>query len=533
MKTTFGTTIAALLAFALLGAASPAQQAAPPAEQAPPATDSAGAPAVETGSSDTQVETSSQPSNPSSDQANAGDDSTASGNSKVRIVRLSQVNGAVQMDRNTGRGFEAAMQNLPVIEGTKLKTDNGLAEVEFEDNSSLRVTPDTLIEFPKLELGPTGAKITNIHVLAGTVYVSLSNTKGNDFTLTFGSESVSFPPSSHARLQLTASKASLSVFDGNVQVAGAADTETLGKKRTLNFDLANQSQPALSKEVAENDYDTWDHQAVDYQKRYANSSAFGNSPNTYGVSDMNYYGSFSNVAGCGSMWRPYFASAAWNPYGSGLWAWYPGAGYSWVSPYPWGWTPYHSGSWDFCQGMGWGWRPGGSWIGLANAPGTLNPLTPLHGGRGPAFPVQPVRAPIAGQSTLLPVNLEKLPMSGVGAHDTFVFRNDSAGLGVPRGNLGKLERLSTGAEQHGSVSRPVYSSPISTAAGNGSSSIRQGTAGSRGVDSHSAERGQSGSGAASHGSMSSGAASRGGMSSGAMGSGSAGHGGSVSGSSHR
>lgn len=531
MKTTFGTTIAALLAFALLGAASPAQQAAPPAEQAPPATDSAAAPAVETGSSDTQVETSAQPSNPSSDQANAGDDSTASGNSKVRIVRLSQVNGAVQMDRNTGRGFEAAMQNLPVIEGTKLKTDNGLAEVEFEDNSSLRVTPGTLIEFPKLELGPTGAKITNIHVLAGTVYVSLSNTKGNDFTLTFGSQRVSFPPSSHARLQLTASKASLSVFDGDVQVAGAADTETLGKKRTLNFDLANQSQPALSKEVAENDYDTWDHQAVDYQKRYANSSAFGNSPNTYGVSDMNYYGSFSNAAGCGSMWRPYFASAAWNPYGSGLWAWYPGAGYSWVSPYPWGWTPYHSGSWEFCQGMGWGWRPGGSWIGLANAPGTLNPLTPLsplHGGRGPAFPVQPVRAPIAGQSTLLPVNLEKLPMSGVGAHDTFVFRNDSAGLGVPRGNLGKLDRLSSGAEQHGSVSRPVYSNPISTAAGNGrvengSTSMRQGAAGSRGVDSHSAERGQSASSGVGRGSMGSGA----------MGSGSAGHGGSVSGSSHR
>ena len=92
------------------------------------------------------------------------------------------------------------------------------------------------------------------------------------------------------------------------------------------------------------------------------------------------------------MWRPYFASASWNPYGSGLWAWYPSAGYSWVSPYPWGWTPYHYGSWSFCSGTGWGWTPGGSWMGLSNVPGTA--LTPPNGGgRGLGYPGRPVHAP--------------------------------------------------------------------------------------------------------------------------------------------
>jgi hypothetical protein len=504
MKAIFGTTLAALVAFGLLGAASPAQQAAPQVEPVP--------------------------ANPTT--APAGDDANASANSKVRIVRLSQVNGAIQMDRNTGHGFEAAMQNMPVVEGARLKTDKGLAEVEFEDSSSLRITPDSVIEFSQLELKPSGATVTTVQVQQGTVYANLANTKGNEFTLAFGSERVSLPPSSHVRLQLAAEKASLSVFDGNAQVAGASGTETLAKNRTLTFNLATQSQPTMAKEVAENDYDTWDHQAVDYRKSYANSSAYGNVSNAYGISDMNYYGSFSDTAGCGSMWRPYFASAAWNPYGSGLWAWYSGAGYSWVSPYPWGWTPYHSGSWNFCQGVGWGWQPGGSWVGLGNAPGSFGALSPLHGRQTPALPVRPGGVPLAGESTLLPVNLDKLTISSVGPHDNFVFRNDSAGLGVPRGSLGKLNKISTSAEHHGSVSRPVFSTPLSSAAGNGrvengSTSARQGRQGSE-ISSRTSQGGRGSSDGMGRGGIDSGA-----MGSGLAGSGSAGRGGSVSGSSHK
>ena len=52
-----------------------------------------------------------------------------------------------------------------------------------------------------------------------------------------------------------------------------------------------------------------------------------------------------------SFWQPYFVGAGWSPYANGLWALYPGAGYSFVSPYPWGWLPYHSGSWGFFWGM--------------------------------------------------------------------------------------------------------------------------------------------------------------------------------------
>ena len=66
--------------------------------------------------------------------AQAGDATTSNsatdpGVSKVRIVRLSQVRGAVQIDRSNGRGFEPGIANLPIIEHNQLRTGVGIAPI--------------------------------------------------------------------------------------------------------------------------------------------------------------------------------------------------------------------------------------------------------------------------------------------------------------------------------------------------------------------------------------------------------------------
>jgi len=380
-----------------------------------------------------------------------------SANSKVRIIRLSEIKGEVQFDRNTGSGFESAITNLPVTEGDRLKTGNGVAEVEFEDNSTLRLAQNSVVEFPLLELLPSGAKSNGINVTQGTVYVNLVNTKGNQFNVKFGQQTVNLPPDSHVRLEVTPNEAKLAVMHGDAVVQDASGTTTVNKKETMTFNLAEETPPVIAKKVAEQPLDSWDHDAVQYHQSYANASAFGNSPYAYGTNDLNYYGSFINGCG-GSMWRPYFTGAGWDPYGSGAWAYYPSAGYSWVSPYPWGWTPYHYGSWSFCQGIGWGWRPGGSWMGLANnsfvsAPAQGNSLL----ASGTARPHPPIAPPaVARTSNLVGVNLKAIPASGLGAHDEFVFRSNSAGMGVPRGSLGKLNSFSGQTAKQGMASTPVY-----------------------------------------------------------------------------
>jgi hypothetical protein len=233
---------------------------------------------------------------------------------------------------------------------------------------------------------------------------------------------------------------------------------TIPKKKTATFAIFGQNEPTIAKDIEPTPFDSWDHNAASYHSNVASLRGL-NSPYAYGTSDMAYYGSFVN-SGCGSMWRPYFASASWQPYSNGSWAWYQGAGYSWVSPYPWAWTPYHSGSWAYCDNVGWGWMPGGGWNGLNNV-AAMNPTggvqinrTPGGGaGRIPHVPVQP---PSPHDPSMIAVNTKPLTGSQIESATSFVFRKDSAGLGVPRATLGNLHKYSNESMNKGVATMPIY-----------------------------------------------------------------------------
>lgn len=381
--------------------------------------------------------------------------------SQVRIVRLSQVKGEVELDRQTGQAFDLAFVNLPIVAGVKLRTGQGLAEVEFEDNSSLRLTPQSQVEFPRLGRNAAGSTITSVNLLHGSLYVSLADGRATgDFSVIAGNRTILVSPSAHLRVDLDASTARMTVFQGRATVTGPSDSMVVGRRQTIAFDTASASAPQLIHNADPAAFDSWDKNAVDYHRVGTGAvaaaglvglSGAGSAPYSYGLNDLSSYGSFSNIGGCGSMWRPYLASASFDPYGSGTWSWYPGQGYSWVSPYPWGWTPFHSGSWNYCAaGGGWGWSPQGNWNGLLNQP-TLPVRSP---GRGPGMPVRPTPPPppIRGGATLIPVNIKALQISQQDKDGKFVFRNDSAGLGVPRGVFNNLAKFSQHVEAHGSAS---------------------------------------------------------------------------------
>lgn len=392
----------------------------------------------------------------------------SSGVSKVRIVRLSEVKGQVQLDRNIGRGFEPGITNLPIVEKSRLRTEEGVAEIEFEDNSTLRMAPDSEVDFPQLERTATGGTLSSVHLVKGMAYVSLVKSNTNQFNLLFGDQHLALPAPSHIRLQLNGTEARLAVLDGNLRINEGSGALDVSKKKTVTFDLLEHQQPKVAKDILPEPYDEWDHDATGYHSRVANYSAFNGSPYQYGLNDMMYYGSFMGGCGGGMMWRPYFASAAWDPYANGAWAYYQGAGYSWVSPYPWGWTPYHYGSWSFCPGMGWGWMPGGMWNGLNNV--AMVPLNSVGGsgggGTGHGRLPAPIRPPRTGGPSMLAVSTKPLVRSEVASQNSFVFRKDSAGLGVPRDGFGKLQKFSQHAESRGMASEHIYlSAPASAMPG--------------------------------------------------------------------
>ncbi|MGF7181080.1 DUF6600 domain-containing protein [Tunturiibacter psychrotolerans] len=463
------------------------------------------------------------------------DNGARPGDSHVRIVRLSDVKGTLSLDRKTGNGFEQTMPNMPIIQGDRLRTADGYAEVEFEDNSTLRVAPNSLVEFPLLALRSSGAKASTIEVVRGMVYVNLQGTKGNEFVVRAGDETMTVSPSTHMRMTVEAGKTVVSVFNGNVEVKHGAETTLLTKKESLTL---GGEQVAVTKKIEEEPYDAWDKEANDYHARYSQANAMVAGGATYGLSDLNYYGNFINGGAFGSFWQPYLVGAGWNPYCNGVWAMYPGAGYSWVSPYPWGWLPYHSGTWSFFPGYGWGWQPGGAFNGLNNIASVGGGAAGLVG-TGVHSPVRAAspQAPALGAGSLVLANNTPMVFSKEDKPGNFVFQKNSAGLGVPRGSLGSLNKISTHVEQHGSANMPVYAAApsagfmASSRGGNGGPvTLRAGAPIQSGNTSYaSASRAGSngGSSASSPASHSLGASSASGGPSGSGGSsGSSGHGGS-------
>lgn len=389
--------------------------------------------------------------------------------SQARIVRLSLVEGQLQIDRATGNGYENAFLNMPITEGTKLwaKSD-ARAEIEFEDGSTLRIVPDTRIEFTRLSLSDAGGRMSTVEVQQGTAYVNFSARKNDEFVVNFGHETTHLTSPAHFRVELDDTDATAAVFKGDISVNGPAGSVELGKKQTANFDFANKDQYTLAKNFEDDPFDTWDNEQAKYHDQhmpatnYTSPYAYGYSPYAYGMSDLSYYGNYFNAPGYGTVWQPYFVDASWDPFLNGAWMWYPGFGYTWVSSYPWGWAPYRYGSWNYAPGFGWVWAPGNSWNSWNTVPRVSNP---------PQRFAPPQPPPGSGHSTVV---VNGGPGGQAVSPNRVVIRNGSAGLGVPRGSFRDLGKVSRQVESGGTVTKtlPGGSAVATKPAVSGSSSQR-------------------------------------------------------------
>jgi hypothetical protein len=390
--------------------------------------------------------------------------------SQARIVRLSDIEGDIEVDRGGDQGFQRAVLNLPIIQGTKLRAGyDGYAEIEFEDSTTVRITPGTVVEFPRLQLETSGAKDTTVNVQEGIAYVSYFGTKGDDFLLTFNGEKVALVKAAHLRLEMGHTKARLSVFSGDLQVESPGGAVEVKKKRAVVFALNDETAPTEPIALAKIQSDAWDERLEEYHERYSKSGVYRRPPYAFGFSDLMYFGRFANLPVCGLAWRPYLANADWDPFAAGGWAWYPGSGYSWVSAYPWGWAPYHYGAWQMCPGVGWAWQPTGTWRGLDNCP---NPHRHPHVLPPPHPPAEAGYPAVAQEHGLRNV---PFPIRGE-LPGPLVVRRNSAGLGVPRGSIPDLHRVSQQIEHHGSPGAVVYAQPAG--AGTGAVYTRGNVAGS-------------------------------------------------------
>jgi hypothetical protein len=356
--------------------------------------------------------------------------------SQARIVRLSDVQGSVQIDKNTGMGFESAFLNLPITQGVQIQTrDNGRAEIEFEDGSTLRLTPNSKLEFSTLGLNDAGKRVSVVNLVEGMAYVNWLGASSDDFTLNFSRETAALSHAAHFRVETSPTVSKFAVFKGDVEIAGPSGKVEVGKKKMVTIDASDGDKYTLAKNIESGPLDTWDKESIEYHQQYARNNS---SPYGYGLSDLNYYGGYQNVAGYGMLWQPYFAGVGWSPFSDGAWSWYPGFGYTYVSSYPWGWLPYRYGNWLFVPGFGWMWQPG-AWNSLT--------MVPRYIGTAPTT----FRPPVRPTGTAGTVVVGRGPVVSASAPTRLVVNSGSAGMGIPRGSMANLGHLNSQVAKSGSA----------------------------------------------------------------------------------
>jgi FecR protein len=281
----------------------------------------------------------------------------------ARIIRLSVVTGDVRFATKThgdpltdsSAGWDAAQLNLPIRQGYVLSTDNGRAEVEFENGTLAFLKENTVLEFYDLSL-KDGAFITRLVLRQGSASFHVNPLEGDYFSVTGGDFTVEAGSRATFRLDNFDDASTVEAIAGHVNVLHQDDTTRLEKGQSLTLKAGGEASPNIGRVPELDEFDRWVSGQIDTVST-ATSAAMQYTSSPYyaaGFGSLYSYGSWFDCGAYGYGWRPFGAGYGWSPFTNGQWIWDPSFGWTFASFQPWGWAPYHYGGWLFDAGCG-GW----------------------------------------------------------------------------------------------------------------------------------------------------------------------------------
>lgn len=294
----------------------------------------------------------------------AADTPTAHTLSYARIVRLSYVEGDVEIVRaDKSSKWESATMNMPIEQGFAVGTNVGRAEVEFENGSMLWLAPNSVVQFTELALS-NGGRVTRVTLSEGIASFDASLTPGETFEVATPNFSVTPSKNAEFKVGIRGKSAGVTVTNGKVLVGDHGWTQDVSKG-TMFFDQSGKTpKTAMARSPKPDQWDRWVSDRLTAERHGATEAMVdANAPFSYGMSDLADYGSWNYYPGFGYGWQPFGMMAGWAPFMDGNWMYYPTFGWTWLSAEPWGWVPYHFGGWQYSPVYGWMWFPGnyGTW----------------------------------------------------------------------------------------------------------------------------------------------------------------------------
>jgi hypothetical protein len=395
----------------------------------------------------------------------------------LRAARLSAVEGQVRVAQGTQTIADRAVPNSPLFEGMRVETaEDGRAEIQFEDGSVARLSPNSSLAVSVLRQQPGASGLDGEVLLeSGLAYFELQNAgQSPSIRVRFGDSLVTAGGFTVLRVNLDSLPGEIAVFSGNARLDrgnpehGNVLTLEMHGGESVVLSAEDPSRYNLAESIEPDSWDAWNadmDQALTASgsTRTKATGSMANSANpAWGDLDAN--GSWYNVPDQGYVWSPNEAAAAdWDPYGNGYWMWTPQFGNIWVSGYAWGYMPYQCGMWNFYDSFGWGWAPGTGGCRTWWGTGYLGPNIGLAPGgyQPPRWPHRIVPRPPGsgrpGPHPLIAINRPRVQMS-----PGFSGRNRNAPASIAGYSVQPLRGLASRPQYNrspsgvGAVTRPQY-----------------------------------------------------------------------------
>ena len=295
------------------------------------------------------------------------EDDVAGSAQPARAVRLSFVEGDVHVYQGGQQLGDQAVANTPLFEGARVDTGNdGRAEIQFEDGSVARISPQSSVTLSVLKgLSANAERDAEILLNSGLAYFELQGEgDSNHVKVRFGDTEVTAAGFTVLRIDVDKAPGEVAVFSGNAHIeGGSSPTLDLHGGESVALNATDPDSYNLAETIEPDSWDAWNSDRDQEVSSAAadRTEASENQPDNQNPawSDLDANGNWYNVPNQGYVWSPYDASnPGWDPYANGYWMDNPGYGYMWISGNPWGYLPYNCGSWNFYSSFGWGWAPG-------------------------------------------------------------------------------------------------------------------------------------------------------------------------------
>ena len=264
-------------------------------------------------------------------------------------AHVSAVDGVALLER--ADGGEDLETNLTLVEGDRVRTRRGRAEILFADGTLLHLDRDTVVDFQREDF---------VRVMEGRVRISLPRDARSEVRIDTPAATLEIEPGGTYRVGVAPNgDAELAVVGG----AGAifndqGETRLRAGERAVVAVSRKPSEAFYANAAALDDFDRW---SDNRQRAHASAVSVQYLPDElrpYG-SVFDSYGSWRAHPEYGRVWYP-VAAAGWQPYSRGRWHSYPRYGWTWIGNDPWAWPTHHFGRWGFSSGV-WFWIPGRSW----------------------------------------------------------------------------------------------------------------------------------------------------------------------------